>query len=195
MAVNGVNNTLIGILLDDRQAKQNAALLIYNIFVTSIVKSKLNSGYVSNCHLLNVGSISYHYNFFHVPYFKELEKLETYTNEFGFRPLWETYWMTRFHRRVPKMASQINEWANATSPRGEAVLKSIFVNFLHLERLFVFCAILGMVCIGIFIFETISQPKKWREVYWWFNVVSTFLCLQCFKVCLIINRLRYVNQR
>lgn len=41
---------------------------------------------------------SYSYNYFRVPYFTDLEKFDTSTNEFGFMHLWETNMMGRFQR-------------------------------------------------------------------------------------------------
>lgn len=189
MATGNLNDTVIGILLDTNNAKQNAELLIYDFLLSATLKAKFNSRYVANCHLLNVGTISYYYNFFKVPYFKELSKFDTATNEFGFLNLWETIWMAKFNRRAQKMPSLLNQQVNITTSR-DAVLKSKFVTMSHLGRFFTLCIILGGMCVGVFYIEKIQSRKSY-----WCSVLSTFACLQYFKVGMIINRVRYVYQK
>lgn len=183
------NNTLVGVLIDSNYAKQNAELLIHKYYLPAILKLKfqLNSAYVSNCHLLNVGTTSYYYSFFEVPYFNELKRVETFTSEFGFLKLWEANWMARFQQRIQKT---IVRPANVLTQGDD-----VFVNFTHLEPFFIIFAVLVGMCAGGFLVENLSQSSSRRKLYNWFSVVATFLCLQYFKLLLMINMYIYINQK
>lgn len=137
------------------------------------LKVRLKSYYLSKCHLLNVGTTSDFYNYFGVPNFKELAKLDTFTSDFGFMHLWQKTFRIWFQQKISN----------------DAELKSQFVNFSHLVRFFILCVIQGGMCAGTFLTENVTKQNRRRELYAWSKSILTLVCLHYFKVALIINQL------
>lgn len=185
------DNTLVGILLDFNHFKQNMQLIIYHYLFESTLKFHLNTGDASYCYLLNVGTTSYYYNLFEVPYFNQLVKVDTFTNEFGFLHLWERNCVASFHRFSQK-APRVRDKVLKVTITKDAVLKSQFVNFSHLARFFSLCVILVSMWAWVFFIENMTQQKRRRELFSWFCVIATFICLQYFRLIFMINRLWYL---